>query len=134
MLLLFILQEAFSKDVTPLGVISYPHTASSHSGTWVSLFVGAQSQAEYCLREEDHFSTIHSYMCLFPAHFYFSFPLIRWPDVCGPTCSHLTRLLHPSGSQEDKIRWAGREMLNGELRGWGWECLLIHLGSRTPKI
>lgn len=75
MFLLFILQEAFSKDTIPLGAISYPHVLSSHIGALVSLFVDAQSQAECCWREEDHFSTIYNYICLSPS-FCSSFPLI----------------------------------------------------------
>lgn len=43
MLLLFILQEAFSKDVIPLEVISYPQAPLDQAGAWVSLFVDAES-------------------------------------------------------------------------------------------
>lgn len=81
MLLLFILQEAFSKDVIPLGALSYPHAPSNHAGAWGSLFVDAGSQGECCRRARDHFSAIRSCVCLSPSpplpHCYSPFPVLH---------------------------------------------------------
>lgn len=45
------LQEAFSKDVIPSGVISYPQAPCDQARAWVSLFVGAESPEPCLLRE-----------------------------------------------------------------------------------
>lgn len=51
MLLLFMLQEAFSKDEIPSGVISYPQAPCDQARAWVSLFVDAESPEPCLLRE-----------------------------------------------------------------------------------
>lgn len=110
-----------SRDVIPWGAMSYPCAPTSPVGVWVSSFVVAQSQAEYCLRERP-FSTIRSYMCLALLRFYSSSPSPP-PNLCGHTGAHLTGLPIPLEARKRKIRG-----LN--LRCWPetWE------GLRVPGI
>lgn len=51
MLLLFMPQEAFSKDGSPLGVISYPQAPCDQAGAWASLFVDAERPEPWLWRE-----------------------------------------------------------------------------------
>lgn len=122
MLLLSILREAFSKDVTPLGAIAYPQPC------WgTNEFICRRQEPRMMLSQGRsplfYLWQLHVFNCESSSLLFFL--LAHPPDVYGNACAHLTRLPHPPVARKQKLEglawiWdAMRKTEGGWKHPWG---------------